>query len=101
MREGLQEVLDNAVMLRRLLMMTPEQRAAMEQERIRQGDMTTHADDVRAKLFAVLEQAQDLIRFLDQFESAPIIYTGEGGTADVLVMLERLMTLAKSTDLSR
>lgn len=101
MREGLQEVLDNAVMLRRLLSMSPEQRAAMEQARVQQGNLTTHADDVRARLFAVLQQTEEMIRFLDQFESAPIIFTGEGRTSEVLAMLERLLAAAKSTDASR
>lgn len=94
MRDGLVEIRENAQWLWRLLTMTPEQRIAMEQSRIQQGDMTTHADDVRKALLAVLEEADSMIAFLDQFESAPIIYTGEGSTAEVLSRLERLMNKA-------
>lgn len=92
MREDLQEIYKNADWLRQLLAMPPEQRAAMEQARVQQGDLTTFADDVRTALTAVLERSAELVEFMDQFESAPIIYTGEGSTAEVLAMLERLMS---------
>lgn len=95
MRDGLAEIHEHAQWLWRLLAMTPDQRVAMEQARLQQGDMTTHAEDVRTALAAVLQQAEEMMRFLDQFESAPIIYTGEGSTAEVLTKLERLMTLAR------
>lgn len=95
LREGLQEIFDNARWLRRLLSMTPEQRAALEQARVAQGDITTYADDVRSALGAVLGQSEELVRFLDQFEANPIVYTGEGSTAEVLAMLERLMSQQK------
>lgn len=95
MREGLQEVLESALWLRSLLNMTPEQRAALEQGRVQQGDMTTHADEVRQALRAVLGGCEEMIGFLDRFESAPVIYTGEGSTAEVLSMLERLMQSAR------
>lgn len=98
MREGLQEIRESADRLRMLLAMTPEQRVALEQMRLQQGDMTRHADDVRTALSDVLIQADDLITFLDQFESAPIIYTGEGTTAQVLARLERLMTLVGAVE---
>lgn len=94
MRDGLQEILENALWLRRLLSMTPEQRAALEQARLQQGDMTSYADDVRTALQGVVDQAEDLVTFLTQFESDPIIYTGEGSTADVLAMLNRLLSPA-------
>ncbi|HWI61013.1 MAG TPA: hypothetical protein VNT75_04180 [Symbiobacteriaceae bacterium] len=94
MRDGLAEIRENAQWLWRLLSMSPDQRLALEQSRIQQGDMTTHADDVRKALLAVLEEADSMISFLDQFESAPIIYTGEGSTAEVLARLERLVERA-------
>lgn len=96
MRDGINEIHENAQWLWRLLSMTPEQRAALEQSRVQQGELTTHADDVRTALSAVLEQAEEMVRFLDQFESAPIIYTGQGTTAEVLGMLERLLAQAES-----
>ena len=96
MRDGLQEILENTQRLWALLAMTPEQRAAMDQSLMQQGELTTHAEAVRTALSAVHDQADDLIRFLDQFESAPIIYTGEGSTAEVLNQLERLMALAQA-----
>lgn len=94
MRDELVEIRENGQWLWRLLSMTPEQRVALEQSRCQQGDMTTHADDVKKALLAVLEAADSMISFLDQFESAPIIYTGEGSTVEVLAKLERLMLLA-------
>jgi hypothetical protein len=94
LREGMQEVRDNARWLWRLLAMTAEQRVAMENTRVQQGDLTTHADDVHTALTHLLEQAEDLVQFLDQFEAAPIVYTGAGSTAEVLAMLERLITLS-------
>jgi hypothetical protein len=96
MREELQEIFANAQQLYALLSMTPEQREAMDQSLLQQGELTTHAQSVRQTLIAVLEQTDGLIQFLDQFESAPIIYTGEGSTAEVLGRLERLMSLARS-----
>jgi hypothetical protein len=99
MRDGLAEIRENAQWLWRLLSMTPDQRAALEQSRIQQGDMTTYADDVRKALSTVLEETDSMITFLDQFESAPIIYTGEGSTAEVLARLERLMLLAETAEL--
>lgn len=96
MRDGLQEIHENAQWLLRLLSMPAEQRAAMDQARFQQGELTTHADEVRQALSAVLEQAEYMARFLDQFESAPIIYTGPGSTAEVLAKLEQLAGLAKT-----
>lgn len=95
LREALHEIQENAQWLRRLLSMPPEQRTALEQTRVQQGDMTTYNDDVRAALGAVLMQTEELVLFLDQFESHPIIYTGEGSTAEVLAMLERLISQNK------
>lgn len=96
MREDLQEIYAHAARLGRLLAMTPEQRKEMEYTRIQQGEMATYADDVRHALSEVLSRTEDLIHFLDQFESAPVIYTGEGNTAEVLTMLERLIALTHS-----
>ncbi len=93
LREGLQEIYENAQWLGRLLSMTPDQRAAMEQARVAQGDVTTYTDDVRTALSAVIEQSGDLVQLLDRFESNPIVYTGDGSTAEVLAMLERLLAL--------
>jgi hypothetical protein len=90
-REGIQEVQENGRWLRRLLAMTRTERAALEQSRVQQGDLTTHADDVRMALNSLLTCADELITCLDRFESNPIIYTGVGSTAEVLAMLERLM----------
>lgn len=95
LQEGMQEVLENANWLRLLLSMTPDQRAALEQGRITQGDMTTHADDLKTALAAITGRCDEMIGFLDQFESAPVIYTGNGSTAEVLTMLERLMKSAR------
>ena len=95
MREGLQEIHENTQWLARLLSMTAEQRAAMDKARLQQGELTTHTDEVKQALTAVLEQAEYMVRFLDQFESAPIIYTGPGTTAEVLAKLEQLADLAK------
>jgi hypothetical protein len=97
-REGLQEIRQNAGWLWRLLSMSPEQRVALEKARVQQGDLTTHADDVRTALSGILEQSESLLQFMDQFESAPIVYTGSGSTADVLAMLDRLMTLAAAAE---
>ncbi|MGE5676345.1 MAG: hypothetical protein ACM3XM_21080 [Mycobacterium leprae] len=94
MREGLQEILDSALRLRYLLSLTPDQRNSLEQARMQQGELTTYADDVRAALQGVLLEAQGLVDFLDRFEAAPVIYTGDGSTAEVMAMLERLVTLA-------
>ena len=96
MREDLHEIYHHALKLGQLLSMTPEQRREMEHARTQQGELTTYADDVRAALSAVLTRSEDLMLFLDQFESAPVIYTGEGTTAEVLSMLERLIALTHS-----
>lgn len=96
MREDLQEIYNHALKLGQLLAMTPEQRRELEQARVQQGDLATYADDVRTALSEVLLRTEDLITFLDQFESAPVIYTGEGNTAEVLSMLERLIALSHS-----
>jgi UDP-N-acetyl-D-mannosaminuronate dehydrogenase len=95
MQEGVQEVLENAQWLRLLLNMTPDQRAALEQGRIAQGAMTSHTDDLQRVLAAITARCEEMIGFLDQFESAPVIYTGNGSTAEVLTMLERLMKSAR------
>lgn len=94
-REGLHDILESARRLQTLLAMTPEQRAALEAARLQQGDLTTFEQDVWATLGAVIERAEELTDFLDRFESDPVIYTGEGSTAEVLAMLERLMALTK------
>jgi hypothetical protein len=98
LRDGVADIRENAQWLWRLLTMTPEQRVAMEQARLQQGDMTTHADDVRKALLAILQESDSMVGFLDQFESAPIVYTGEGSTADVITRLERLMATAEAED---
>jgi len=95
LREGIQEIVENGQWLRRLLAMTPEERTALEQSRAQEGDLTTYRQSVGDALNAVLTQADELATFLDQFESAPVIYTGEGSTAEVMVMLERMMALYK------
>lgn len=95
LREGIQEIVENGLWLRRLLAMTPDERTALEQSRAQQGDLTTYGQSVGDALSAVLSQAEELANFLDQFESAPVIYTGEGSTAEVMVMLERMMTIFK------
>lgn len=98
MREGLQEIVENAQWLHRLLAMTPDERAAVEQARVQQGDLTTHGDDVVAALRAIMTQGEEMVSFLDQFESAPIIYTGSGETREVLTMLERLLAVAPAQE---
>jgi hypothetical protein len=95
LREGIQEIVENGQWLRRLLAMSPDERKALEQARGQQGDLTTYSQSVGYALSAVLNQAEELANFLDQFESAPVIYTGEGSTAEVMVMLERMMGLYK------
>jgi len=91
LREGIQEIIENGLWLRRLLAMTPDERAALEQARAKQGDLTTYGQSVGDALSAVINQAEELATFLDRFESAPVIYTGDGTTAEVMVMLERMM----------
>lgn len=91
LQEGMHEVLEHANWLRLLLNMTPNQRAALEQVRTAQSDLTTHTDDLHTALAAITARCDEMLGFLDQFESAPIIYTGNGSTAEVLAMLERLM----------
>jgi len=95
MREGLQEIHENTQWLVRLLSMSPEQRVALDRARLQQGELTTHADDVRRALTTVMEQAESMIQLLDQFEAAPIIYTGQGSTAEVLAKLEHLISLGR------
>lgn len=95
LREGIQEILENGLWLRRLLAMTPDERTALEQARAQQGDLTTYGQSVGDALSAVLSQARELANFLDQFESAPVIYTGEGSTSEVMVMLERMIAIYK------
>jgi hypothetical protein len=96
MREDLHEIHASAQHLRRLLVMTPDQRASLEQARIQQGDLTTHTDDVRFALATILTRSEDLVDLLDQFESDPIIFTGAGSTTSVLAMLERLLNEKRS-----
>ncbi len=95
LREGIQEIHESADWLRRLLAMTPEQRAALEQAHAQQGDLVTYEDDVRTALRTVLNRSAELTDLLEQFESHPFIYTGAGSTAEVLAMLERLMAMSK------
>jgi len=95
LRDELQEIRANADYLWQLLSMTHEQRTAMDKERMQQGELRTHGDDVRQTLQSLVQQAQSLVDFLDQFESAPVIYTGSGSTAEVLAKLDRLVAMAE------
>lgn len=95
MRDDLTQILQQASELRRLLALTPDQRAALEQQRAEQGDLTSINEEIGVSLGAILEQTGDLITFLDRFESSPIIYTGEGSTEEVLEMLERAVAVAQ------
>jgi hypothetical protein len=91
LREGLHEVYEHAAWMQRLLAMSVEERTLLEQRRGAQGDMTSYHDDVRTALTVILQRSQEMKELVEQFESAPIIYTGGGSTAEVLSMLERLM----------
>lgn len=95
MREDLTEILNRAQQLHRLLTMTPDQRVALERSRVQQGDMTTIHNDMLAALETILERSEELVSFLDRFESSPIIYTGEGSTQEVLTKLHRLIAIAR------
>jgi len=95
LREGIQEIHENADWLRRLLAMTSEQRAALEQTHAQHGELSSYADDVRSALRTILNRSTELTAFLEQFESNPFIYTGAGTTTEVLSMLERLMVPSK------
>lgn len=97
MREDLAEILKGAQWLKRLLSMSQSERQAIEQARVRQGDMTTINQDAQAALQAILDRSEELIRFLDRFESSPIIYTGEGSTQEVLARLQRLVAIARES----
>lgn len=95
MREDLGEILKSAEFLHRLLTMSPTERQVIEQARLRQGDLTTINEEIRAALSSILERSAELVTFLDRFESSPLIYTGEGSTQEVLAKLQRLATIAK------
>lgn len=95
MREELAEIHKSAELLRRLLTMSHSERLALEQARVRQGDMTTVHQDMVAALQQILDRSEEMVSFLDRFESSPIIYTGEGSTQEVLAKLQRLATLAQ------
>lgn len=95
MREELAEIHKSAEWLRRLLTMSHSERLALEQARVRQGDMTTVHQDMVAALQQILDRSEEMVSFLDRFESSPIIYTGEGSTQEVLAKLRRLAALAQ------
>lgn len=97
MREDLAEILKNAQWLKRLLAMSQSERMAIEQARVRQGDMTTINQETKAALQAILDRSEELISFLDRFESSPVIYTGEGSTQEVLGRLQRLVAIARES----
>ncbi|MFZ5824432.1 MAG: hypothetical protein ACOY94_08900 [Bacillota bacterium] len=97
MREDLAEILKSAQWLKRLLSMSQSERMAIEQARVRQGDMTTINQDTQAALQTILERSEELLGFLDRFESSPIIYTGEGSTQEVLAKLQRLAAIARES----
>ena len=98
LREGISEIRENARWLQTLLAMTPEQRNALEQARAQQGDLTTYHESVGVALHQILSQAEELVDFLDHFESDPIIYTGKGSTVEVIAMLERLLAARRGID---
>lgn len=95
MREELAEILKQAQWLTRLLSMNHTERQAVEQARVRQGDLTTINQEIQAALSDILERSEELVTFLDRFESSPLIYTGEGSTQEVLAKLQRLAAIAK------
>lgn len=95
MREELAEILKTAQWLHRLTAMSHSERQAIEQARVRQGDMTTINQEILAASHAIAERSEELISFLDRFDSSPIIYTGEGSTQEVLAKLQRLAAIAR------
>ncbi|MFZ5816651.1 MAG: hypothetical protein ACOY93_15380 [Bacillota bacterium] len=97
MREELAEILKSAQRLHQLLSMSHSERLALEQARVRQGDMTTVHQEMQATVGAILERTEELVSFLDRFESSPIIYTGEGSTQEVLAKLHRLAAIARES----
>lgn len=101
MREDLGEIRRSAQELKRLVSMSHSERLAIEQARVRQGDLTTIHQDIQVAVDAILERSEELLSFLDRFESSPIIYTGEGTTQEVLAMLQRLAAFAREADEER
>ncbi len=97
MREELGEILESAKRLRKLLSITPDQRLRIEKDRIQQGDMTTIADEIQATLGEILEQTEEMVNFLDRFESSPVIYTGPGSTQEVMALLQRLVAIGRDS----
>lgn len=96
MREDLAEIQKSAQALKRLLSMSHSERLAIEQSRVRQGDVTTINQDTLAAVQAILARSEELLTFLDRFESSPIIYTGDGSTQEVLAKLQRLAAIART-----
>lgn len=95
MREELAEILASAAEIHRLLALSASERLAIEQSRVRQGDLTTVSQDLQAAAVAIVSRCEEMLTFLDRFESEPIIYTGPGSTQEVLTKLQRLSAIAR------
>lgn len=95
MREELAEILASAAEIHRLLAMSASERLAIEQSRVRQGDLTTVSQDLQSTTLQIVSRCEEMLSFLDRFESEPIIYTGPGSTQEVLAKLQRLSAIAR------
>lgn len=90
-RDSLHEIKQQAEALSTLVNMDEAQRQAYLRMRAAGNAPTTYQAALASGVRDLEESLRQLVATLEQFESDPVVYTGQGDTATVLAMLERLL----------
>jgi len=90
-RESLHELLQQTENLRSLLEMDEAARQVFLRERAAADAPTTFQAALQQGVGDLESSVRELLGVLEQFESDPVVYTGQGDTVAVLAMLERLL----------
>lgn len=91
MRESLVEVHEKALHLKTLLQMSADERDQFEKSQEEGGHGLNYLAEVTRAIDDVIALSGDMVTFLDDLPSAPIVYTGDSTTEEVITLLERLL----------
>lgn len=91
MKENLAEAHKKARYLKTLLQMSADERDQFERGEEERGRGLNYLAELTGAIDDVIALTGDMAAFLDGFPSAPIVYTGEATTEEVIALLERLL----------